>query len=625
MSEGLSGPEGRDADAAPPDAVSATGSNASAAPAGDKSGASRAWIRALSLTAEIGKDPARTLPVVIEELAARFGDAPALLSSREGFSFRTLSARANRYARWALEQGIAPGEAVCLVMPNRPEYMAVWLGITRVGGVVALLNTNLRGEALAHCIAAAAPRHLIVAAELCDACATAAPHLAAAPRMWVVAAAGAFAVPAAALDAERYSGAPLTAAERRPVTLSDRALCIYTSGTTGLPKAANVSHHRLMMWSHWFAGLMGTGPQDRMYDCLPLYHSVGGVVATAGVLVAGGSVVIAEKFSARQFWDDVARWDCTLFQYIGELCRYLLAAPPNAAERRHRLRLACGNGLGGAVWEAFQERFAIPRILEFYAATEGSFSLYNVEGRPGAIGRVPPFLAHRFGAEIVQFDAAAGAPFRGDDGRCVRCAPGEVGEAIGRIAGGQGAGRFEGYTSAAESEKKILRDVFAPGDAWFRTGDLMRRDAQGFFYFADRVGDTFRWKGENVATTEVAAAIAACPGVVDAVAYGVAVPGAEGRAGMAALVTAPGFDLATLHRHLAERLPAYARPLFLRLSQEIARTETFKPKTQILARDGFDPAAAAGDALFFADAAQGRYVPLDPALYGRLQAGAVRL
>src|SRR5581483_11564791 len=191
-----------------------------------------------------------------------------------------------------------------------------------------------------------------------------------------------------------------------------------------------------------------------------------------------------ERFSATRFWEEIVRFDCTIFQYIGELCRYLTKAPAHPAEARHRLRLACGNGLRGDVWAEFKDRFAIPHILEFYAATEANFSLYNVEEKPGAIGRIPPFLAHRFPAVIVKFDERSGEPLRDQNGRCIRCARNEVGEALGRIGGGHGlASRFEGYTSEAESAKKVLRDVFAPGDAWFRTGDLMRQDEAGFFYF----------------------------------------------------------------------------------------------------------------------------------------------
>jgi fatty-acyl-CoA synthase len=379
-----------------------------------------------------------------------------------------------------------------------------------------------------------------------------------------------------------------------------------------------------MQWSHWFAGLIDVQPADRMYDCLPMYHSVGGVVATGATLVGGGAVVLRERFSASGFWKDVVAERCTLFQYIGELCRYLLGNPPQEEESRHALRLACGNGLRAEVWREFQQRFRIPQILEYYAATEGNFSLYNCEGRPGAIGRIPPFLAHRVPVALVKYDVETAAPARDASGRCVRCAPQEAGEALGQIVSANGATRFEGYTDDAASAKKILRDVFAPGDAWYRTGDLMRRDEQGFFYFVDRVGDTFRWKGENVSTTEVAAVIAACPGVTDAAVYGVSVAGTEGRAAMAALVAGPDFDLGELRRALVARLPDYARPLFIRIVSAIELTGTFKLQKQELARAGYDPAGMS-DELYIDDAAQGAYVRLDEALHQRLQAGKLRL
>jgi fatty-acyl-CoA synthase len=589
----------------------------------ERSSAAKAWLRALELTAPIAANPTRTLPAMLDELADRRGDAPALIAETETLSYRALAARANRYARWALAQELAKGESVGLLMPNRPDYMAAWLGISRVGGVVALLNTNLTGRALARCIDLVAPRHMIVAAELAEAFAGARPHLASRPVPWMH---GADAPDFAGLDRDlqRRSDAPLDAAEQRTVTIDDKALCIYTSGTTGLPKAANISHARVMTWSHWFAGLMEAQPDDRMYDCLPMYHSVGGVVATGALLVAGGSVVIREKFSARQFWDDVTRFDCTLVQYIGELCRYLVNAPPHPRERGHRLRLACGNGLRADVWEPFRRRFAVPRVLEFYAATEGNLSLYNVEGKPGAIGRVPPFLAHRFPAAIVRFDLDRGEPLRDAEGRCIRCGADEVGEAIGRIETVAPGARFDGYTDAQASEKKILRDVFKPGDAWFRTGDLMRKDAQGYFYFVDRIGDTFRWKGENVSTEEVAETIARCPGVHDATVYGVAVPGADGRAGMAALVVAEGFDLAALRRHIDASLPAYARPVFVRIRGELDATGTFKHRKDELMREGYDPAATE-DAIYFDDADERAYVQMDVARFQVIQNGRARL
>lgn len=591
---------------------------------GRQDGANAAWVRALGLAGAIDAHPERIFPDVIEALAARYGAAPALLSERETFSFATLAGRANRYARWALAQGLRPGDAVALMMPNRPEYLAAWIGLTRVGVVVALLNTNLTERGLAHCIAAAAPTHAIVEASLLAAWRTALPHLPAAPATWVHGAADQGPRLDQALDA--FADDPLRPDERQPVTTAHRALLIYTSGTTGLPKAAHVSHHRVMMWSHWFAGMLDTTAADRMYDCLPLYHSVGGVVATGAPLVNGGSVVIAERFSARTFWDEVIRHDCTLIQYIGELCRYLLRAPASAADTAHRVRIACGNGLRQDVWDAFQARFALPRILEFYAATEGNVSLYNVEGRPGAIGRIPSFMAARVSAAVVRHDPGEERPLRGPDGFCIRCAPDEAGEAIGRIGAEAEtrAGHFEGYTTDQDTERKVLRNVFKPGDAWFRTGDLMRLDRQGYFSFVDRIGDTFRWKGENVATTEVADAVARGPGVVEALVYGVAIPGADGRAGLAALLVDESFDPALLRAHLEARLPAYARPLVLRLCASFAVTETFKQKKGALAQEGFDPAVIA-DPMLFDDAQRGAYVPLDPALYARIVAGQVRI
>jgi len=586
-------------------------------------GPTRDWLRALERTAPIARHPRRILPVVIEELGDRFGETPALLSDDERLTYRGLAERANRYARWALDQNVGPGDVVGLLMPNRPEYMAVWLGITRVGGVVALLNTHLSGASLAHCIETVSPGHIIVAAEMLDALLSAGPAVAGTSKIWVHGSAGAF--PRIDQEIARHPGDPLRAGERRPLGIEDRALLIYTSGTTGMPKAASVSHFRLMQWSHWFAGLMDTRPTDRMYDCLPMYHSVGGVVATGALLVAGGSVVIREGFSARRFWEDVVRWDCTLVQYIGELCRYLVHAEPDPRETQHRIRIWCGNGLRRDVWTAFQSRFRIPRILEFYAATEGNVSLFNVDGTPGSIGRVPPFLAHRFPVSVVRFDVAREEPVRDGQGRCLRCAPGEVGEAIGQILddASRPSARFEGYTSDAASAQKILRDVFQPGDAWFRTGDLMRQDAQGYFYFVDRCGDTFRWKGENVATAEVADAITAFPGITAATVYGVAVPGTEGRAGMAALVTDGELDLAAFRAHLGARLPAYARPLFLRLRRELDVTATLKYTKHEFVREGFDPTVT-DDVVYVDDLARHAFVRVDKPLYDRIQTGQLR-
>jgi fatty-acyl-CoA synthase len=359
---------------------------------------------------------------------------------------------------------------------------------------------------------------------------------------------------------------------------------------------------------------------------LPMYHSVGGVQAPGAILASGGSVVLSERFSARRFWSDIVRWDCTLFQYIGELCRYLLHTEPGLQESEHRIRLACGNGLRQDVWNDFKTRFHIPRILEFYAATEGNVSLFNVEGEPGAIGRIPSYLAHRFPATLIKFDIEKGQPVRDEQGYCIRCAPNEAGEAIGRLVDGDSnaASRFEGYTNKHASEKKILRGAFQPGDAWFRTGDLMRTDERGFFYFVDRIGDTFPWKGENVSTTEISEALCEFPGIAEARVYGVEIPGTDGRAGMATVVAEGDLDLIGLRNHLVNRLPDYARPIFLRLRPEIQLTSTFKYTTVGFAREGYNPAAVS-DPIYFNDPQREMFIRLDQPLYDRIQSGQVDL
>jgi fatty-acyl-CoA synthase len=567
------------------------------------------WIDALAATAEIDRHPRRLLSTVIADFARSQPGATALIGDEGELDYAGLERRIGQYARLSLEKGIGRDDVAALLMPNCLDYPAAWLGVAGAGSSCALLNTNLRGEALAHCLQLARPRVVIVAPQLRPALATAVPHLSPDLRSHLQ-----------IIDppAANVAGLEQTASH---ATIEDTALLIYTSGTTGLPKAAKVSHRRILNWALWFKGMLGATPSDRMYDCLPLYHSVGGVVAVGSMFAAGGSVAVARKFSASGFWADVAGFDCTLFQYIGELCRYLLNAPETRDETRHRIRAAVGNGLSGEIWERFKTRFALPQILEFYASTEGNVSLYNAEGRPGSIGRIPPYLAHRFPTAVVKFDPDTTMPARGDNGLCIRTGRNEPGETLGRISG---TARFEGYTEDDESERKIVRNVFSRGDAWFRTGDLMRVDEQGFHYFVDRIGDTFRWKGENVSTAEVAAAIRSCPDILDAVVYGVRVPHADGRAGMAKLVVHCAFDVNALQATLREALPLYAMPVFLRVGAALETTETFKHKKQELAKEGFDPRVIA-DPLFVADARTGRYVALDTTLFQAILEGDFRL
>jgi fatty-acyl-CoA synthase len=589
-----------------------------------RAAALKAWIGALDAIRILEDTPDAMLPVLLDNLADTYGDRPALVGECEQVSYRELAAQANRVARWGTSQGLAAGSVVCLLMRNCPGYVAIWLGLARTGCIVALINTNLVDDALLYSIRAAGSAHVIVAASLWPAVAAVADRLAPNTQIWVHGDVTTSNGQHVESEISCYNPAPLSPTELALPSARDGALLIYTSGTTGLPKAARVTHRRIVEWSFWFAGMMNVQSKDRLYDCLPLYHSTGGVVAIGAMLVRGGSVLIRERFSATRFWDDVVDGDCTIFQYIGELCRYLVASPPHPREEKHRLRLACGNGLQRDVWGAFTRRFKVAQILEFYAATEGSVSLYNCEGKPGAIGRIPPFLAQRFPVGLLRCDAETGMPLRDDAGLCIACGSGEVGEAVGQVLGDahSPARQFDGYTDEAASARKLLHNVFVPGDCWFRTGDLMRRDAQGYFYFVDRIGDTFRWKGENVASTEVVSVLCQCPGVTDAVVYGVPVPGHEGRAGMAAITTDERFDLSNLRALLAARLPTYAQPLFVRITAALDVTGTFKLAKGRLAQEGY---AEATDPIWFNDRETGQLISCDEDLLRSIHDGTRRL
>ena len=462
--------------------------------------------------------------------------------------------------------------------------------------------------------------------EQLDACASTLPHLEDQPALLL---SGPAATRPAALEEaenldELISALPtseIDPALRRDLRMGDGLFLIYTSGTTGLPKAAKISHYKALVTGFASKIAQGLTPRDRIYCCLPLYHSAGGMMALGGALLAGGALVISRRFSARRFWSDCAQHDVTSIQYIGELCRYLLNSPEHPDERRHSVRVALGNGLRPEVWEPFKERFGIPRIVEFYGATEGNMALINFDGKVGAVGQLPHYIGKLMGLEILRFDIESEEVLRGEDGYCIRADFDEAGEAVGKISK---LTRFEGYTNSEETEKKILRDVFEKGDAYFRTGDLLRLDDDGYFYFVDRIGDTFRWKGENVSTSEVAEVIGAHPGVQEANVYGVAIAGADGRAGMAALVTTSAFDLDAFGLRVDSELASYARPLFLRLLPEMEITGTFKHRKIDLVREGCDPARIA-DPLYFRDPEKGRYVPLDVGTFERIESGQIRI
>jgi len=559
-----------------------------------------------------------TVGDLIEQRAAAHPERPFLLFEERRISYGAFNARANQVAHWASQRGLRRGDRVALMMQNRPEYLFAWAGLAKLGVVIPLINPNLRSATLRHALQVCEAEWLIAGAECLD-------HLRTLPRddcpigrIVVWSENGADYNPDADSPAQplgpelaRMPTDNPAPAVRHGLVAGDDLFYIYTSGTTGYPKPAHFSHMRFIAIGDGMAGVAGFGAADVFYCPIPLYHGAGGVVVPASVLHVGATMALRRKFSARAFWDDCRRFEATGFQYVGEICQFLLKQPPRPDDRDHRVRVMMGTGLRTDLWEPFRRRFGVARIIESYGSTEGNTSIINLDNKPGSVGRIPFRKLHN--GRLIRYDVETDTHPRDAHGFCIECAPDEVGEFIGRIheATDTGVRRFEGYTSPADSERKILRNVFETGDAWFRTGDLLRRAADDYFYFVDRAGDTFRWKSENVSTQEVAAILNTFTGVEIANVYGVEVPGEAGRAGMAALVLQEGaaFDGRAFYAFAEAHLAAYAAPLFVRLAKEADFTGTFKLRKVDLQREGYDPRRVK-DPLFVRDEQARAYVPL---------------
>lgn len=572
-----------------------------------------------------GVDPASNNLVTddIEKTCDKYPGNLAFIEDARSFTYAQFDDYANQVARWAMANGCTRGDTVGVFVRNRLEYVALWYGLSKVGIIPALINFQLQAKALAHCLAISDAKLVWVDTDMAEQWQATKADLPADIK--------AFALfgPVEGLaqidaDIEAMPTDRPDRALRDGITGGDQAMKMFTSGTTGLPKAAKVTHVRAQNYMRGFAAGANCGPKDRMMMVLPMYHATGGLCGVGCALMRGGAVIVRPKFSASQFWDDAVKYKATLFMYVGELCRFLLTAPPGPNDTRHSLRYIIGNGLREDVWREFVARFNIPAVLEFYGATEGNVSLLNINGRVGAIGRVPNWLKSRFNIEIVAHDVERGTIPRRSDGFCKLAGTGEVGELLGEIRANEARFRYDGYEDDRATQKKILRNVVTKDDMWFRTGDLVRRDAQGYIYFVDRVGDTFRWKAENVATGEVASVLSQNSNIVQANVYGVTVPNADGRAGMASIVTAGNLDLAGLHADVTDALPHYARPVFLRVSEESDTTGTFKFKKTNLVKDGFNPDVTS-DALYVANPKTGVYEAITADVYAAIMNGDMRL
>jgi len=564
----------------------------------------------------------RTMGYVCRDQAEKIPDRIALRFEREEVSFGAFNAGVNRYANMLRRCGIAKGDVVNVMMENSPAMLMAQGACAKLGAIGALINTHLEGEALAHVHRVSRARVAVVDRSGARAML---PLLERLPGLQVLAD-----VPDLVSEGSRFHSLAAEledAGEAEPdipdVKLSDVFLYVYTSGTTGFPKPAIVRHARFTAGGNSLAILLGQTADDCAYAPTPLYHGYANFVGFAPAFHIGACFASRRKFSATEFLPDVRRHGVTVFCYVGELCRYLMRTPPSADDRNHKIRLATGPGLRPDIWREFRDRFGIAKIIDSYGQTEGNVSLQNRRGRVGSCGRCAPFQHEHL--KLAHYNLERGELVRGPDGFLVECAVGEQGELLSRIAK-DNVMSFDGYADPKDNERKLLRDCFAKGDTYLRTGDLLKRDYASYYYFVDRIGDTFRWKGENVATIEVEHLLNQAPGVHETAVFGVSVPGTEGRAGMALVVPkdGAGFDPPAFYAHATRVLPAYARPLFVRVATQLDVTGNFKNRKTRLQDEGFDPARVA-DALWFRDDVRQAFVPLDPALHQDITAGRVRL
>ena len=558
----------------------------------------------------------------IREQAERIPDRVALRFEDGTVTYGAYNAAVNRIAALLARDGVAPGTPVAILCPNSPLFLAALGAAAKRGAIAVLINMHVTGAGLTHVLRASGARLGICDAEALPGLATVAgTH---AVRFRAAASSGTTLPPDVELLGDVMAGPEAPEPTIPDIRGGDVFCYIYTSGTTGYPKPAIVRHLRFTMGGISLAQTLGLEAGETVYAPLPLYHGESLFVGFAPAFRTGGAFASRRRFSATAFLDDVRRHEAVAFVYVGELCRYLLRQPPTPGDRDHRLRVAAGAGLRPDIWTAFQERFGIARIVEMYGATEGNVALQNVDGRVGSVGKPHPLLEDN--VRLARFDLARGELVRGPDGFCIACDADEAGELLGRVVVGGAGMEYDGYTDREATERKLIRGAFASGDAWFRSGDLLRRDADGYYYFLDRIGDTFRWKGENVATQEVADVLNGAPGVTEANVYGVQVPGEDGRAGMAALVLTGGerFPGAAFYQHAERHLPAYARPAFVRIVPEMDVTGTLKQRKHALAAEGWDPARVA-DPLFVRDDGSRTYVPLTPAVLEDIRGGRRRL
>ena len=564
-----------------------------------------------------------TVPDRFEEYARDDPDRVFLIYDDVEITFAELNRNANRYAHVAMQFEVKPGDVGAVMIENRPEFFYAWLGLSKIGAIAALINTQSRGKALRHAIEETGSTVLFLGGE-CGARYATVEGLAKQIKTLYVADGNFETVkPRGTESAGDYLR---VASEENPLpslraeVVGETPLYyVFTSGTTGLPKAAIVSHMRWLGVGEGWAAVLGMTDRDVFYCILPLFHGAAGMSLVSNALACRAPIVVRRQFSASNFWPDIRKYQVTIVQYVGEICRYLLNSPPMDDDKHHPLKRMTGAGMTAEVWNKFQQRFGDVEIYEGWGATEANCNMMNLDGVAGSCGRIP--FKELSNGRLVKYDIENDCHVKTDDGFLLECESGEVGELLGMVLNipGVGAGRFEGYVSAEATERKILRNVFTLGDAWYRSGDLFTQDAEGYFFFSDRIGDTYRWKSENVSTTEVTEALEGYHPAEMINVYGVSVPGQEGRAGMVAIELKKGetFDPVTFFELANENLPTYAVPLFVRVRPQSDLTATFKLRKVDLQKAGYHPDDI-DDPLYVLDKEARSYVPYSDAALRKL-------
>uniref|UniRef100_A0AAR5PSH6 Very long-chain fatty acid transport protein n=1 Tax=Dendroctonus ponderosae TaxID=77166 RepID=A0AAR5PSH6_DENPD len=561
-----------------------------------------------------------TVPTIFTKLAKEHPDKTALIIDGRRWSYQELETFSNRVANFFKSQGYKKGDVVALLMENRPEYLGLWLGLAKIGVITSLINSHLLSTPLTHSILASHNKGLIYGSDFRQVVEDIKEQI-----QQVVLYEFGGDGDATDLKKQLETSPSSLPEEVFGLRQQDLLFYMYTSGTTGLPKPAKIPHTRFILIATTMNFALDLSPNDVLYSPLPLYHASAGVFSAGQALLFGITFVGRKKFSVSNFWPDCQQYKCTVANYIGEVCRYLLAAHKPGTTVQHNVMKMCGNGLRPQIWQQFKDTFSIGQIYEFYGSTEGNAFLISMDGKLGAVGSVPLWGNWLVSTVLIQCNESTGEPIRNRQGLYSRCKRGEPGLLVGRIVQ-QGYKSFQGYLDSSATEQKVLRDVLVKGDAYFNTGDILVEDEYGYLYFKDRTGDTFRWKGENVATNEVEAIVSEAIGLKDCMVIGVQVPNTEGRAGMAIIESSEDtIEVQSLAKVLKTKLPSYAIPLFLRTVPTLPKTATQKYKKLEFEKQGFNVTKIPDTSVFVLDLKSLDYVPLTRDMYDDIMLGRIRL